>query len=110
MDKGQTHMVDDIMSGTQVALGIRGCKSKELQDIRVLDSYMDHIQKQYTNVSNKKMGLIMGLFYGEGLILVNTRCSLSKDIGLMMEFNPQGKYQRSEPTVQKYRPSTLICL
>jgi MinD superfamily P-loop ATPase len=83
--------MDDVMSGTQVALGIREPESKELQDIRELITYMDHIQKQYPNVTNKQTPPDSG--FREGLILVNTRWGFETAFESITPFSPQWKYQ-----------------
>jgi hypothetical protein len=49
------------MSGTQTSSSIRDWCSADAEDIRVLETYMDCIQKQYKNVSNNLIDLLLSL-------------------------------------------------
>jgi hypothetical protein len=59
------HIECDIMTSLRHHQALETWCSADAKDIRVLDAYMDCIQKQYKNVSNNLMGLLLSLFLWE---------------------------------------------
>jgi hypothetical protein len=54
----------EMSMGVETSSSISVWCSADTEDIRVLDAYTDCMQKQYINVSNKMIDLLVGLSYG----------------------------------------------